>query len=131
MTAGILAGLRIVEGSAFIAAPLGGMTLAQMGADVIRFDDIKGGLDNDRWPVTRDGRSIYWAGLNKGKRSIAVDLHSPKGRELLAALITAPGEGAGIFTTNMPARGWLASHHLSTNRPAFTALHISPPRPPT
>ena len=42
---GILAGLRIVEGSAFIAAPLGGMTLAQLGADVIRFDDIKGGLD--------------------------------------------------------------------------------------
>ncbi len=37
---GILAGLRVVEGSAFIAAPLGGMTLAQLGADVIRFDDI-------------------------------------------------------------------------------------------
>ena len=49
---GILAGLRIVEGSAFIAAPLGGMTLAQLGADVIRFDDIRGGLDSDRWPVT-------------------------------------------------------------------------------
>ena len=54
---GILAGLRIVEGSAFIAAPLGGMTLAQLGADVIRFDDVRGGLDSDRWPVTRDGKS--------------------------------------------------------------------------
>ncbi len=41
------------------------MTLAQMGADVIRFDDIKGGLDSDRWPLTKDGASIYWAGLNK------------------------------------------------------------------
>ena len=110
---GILAGLRIVEGSAFIAAPLGGMTLAQLGADVIRFDDIKGGLDSDRWPITKDGRSIYWAGLNKGKRSIAVDLRSPRGRELLTALITAPGEGAGIFTTNMPARGWLAYEELA------------------
>ena len=48
----ILDGLRIVEGSAFVAAPLAGMTLAQMGADVIRFDRIKGGLDNARWPVT-------------------------------------------------------------------------------
>ena len=55
---GILAGLRIVEGSAFIAAPMAGMTLAQLGADVIRFDDIHGGLDSDRWPVTKDGRSI-------------------------------------------------------------------------
>ncbi|HSI02731.1 MAG TPA: CoA transferase [Reyranella sp.] len=121
---GILAGLRIVEGSAFIAAPLGGMTLAQMGADVIRFDDIHGGLDSDRWPVTSDGKSIYWAGLNKGKRSIAVDLRSPKGRELLTALITAPGEGAGIFTTNMPARGWLAYEALSAKRADLIALNI-------
>lgn len=121
---GILTGLRIVEGSAFIAAPLGGMTLAQLGADVIRFDDIQGGLDSDRWPVTEDGRSIYWAGLNKGKRSIAVDLRSPKGRELLTALITAPGDGAGIFTTNMPARGWLAYDELAKKRADLIALNI-------
>jgi 2-methylfumaryl-CoA isomerase len=121
---GILAGLRIVEGSAFIAAPLGGMTLAQLGADVIRFDDIQGGLDSDRWPVTKDGRSIYWAGLNKGKRSIAVDMRKPRGRELLAALITAPGEGAGIFTTNMPARGWLSYDELRKKRADLIALNI-------
>jgi 2-methylfumaryl-CoA isomerase len=121
---GILAGLRIVEGSAFIAAPLGGMTLAQLGADVIRFDHIEGGLDHDRWPVTADGRSIYWAGLNKGKRSIAVDLRNPRGRELLAALITTPGEGAGIFTTNMPARGWLAYEELAKKRADLIALNI-------
>src|SRR5271154_6718113 len=79
---GILAGLRIVEGSAFIAAPLGGMTLAQLGADVIRFDQIGGGLDYHRWPLAADGQSLFWAGLNKGKRSIQVDLASPRGREL-------------------------------------------------
>ena len=121
---GILSGLRIVEGSAFIAAPLGGMTLAQLGADVIRFDHIAGGLDADRWPVTADGRSIYWAGLNKGKRSIAVDLRTPRGQELLAALITAPGEGAGIFTTNMPARGWLSYESLTKRRADLIALNI-------
>ena len=121
---GILAGLRIVEGSAFIAAPMAGMTLAQLGADVIRFDDLKGGLDSDRWPVTKDGNSIYWAGLNKGKRSIAVDLRSPKGRELLTALITAPGEGGGIFSTNMPARGWLSYEELAKKRADLIALNI-------
>ena len=121
---GILAGLRVIEGSAFIAAPMGGMTLAQMGADVIRFDDIKGGLDSDRWPLTKDGASIYWAGLNKGKRSIAVDLRNPQGRELLSALITAPGEGAGIFSTNMPARGWLAHEELAKKRPDLISLNI-------
>ncbi len=51
----ILEGLRIVEGSAFVAAPLAGMTLAQMGADVIRFDRLIGGLDYQRWPVTSGG----------------------------------------------------------------------------
>ena len=69
----LLQGLRVVEGTAFVAAPLAGMTLAQMGADVIRFDRIGGGLDHHRWPVTEDNRSLFWAGLNKGKRSIAVD----------------------------------------------------------
>ena len=75
----ILTGLRIVEGSAFIAAPMCGMTLAQLGADVIRFDNISGGIDYGRWPVTADNHSIYWAELNKGKRSFAVDLRSERG----------------------------------------------------
>jgi 2-methylfumaryl-CoA isomerase len=44
----LLKGMRIVEGTAFVAAPLAGMTLAQMGADVIRFDRIRGGLDYHR-----------------------------------------------------------------------------------
>ena len=50
---GILEGLRVIEGSAFVAAPLGGMTMAQLGADVIRFDNIGGGLDRHRWPGLR------------------------------------------------------------------------------
>lgn len=103
----LLRGLRIVEGSAFVAAPLGGMTLAQLGADVIRFDPIGGGLDVGRWPITETGRSLYWAGLNKGKRSICIDIRRDEGRELVYALIGAPGESAGLFVTNFPARGWL------------------------
>lgn len=116
MTTGILSGLRLVEGSAFVAAPLGGMTLAQLGADVIRFDQIGGGLDYTRWPLARDGQSLFWAGLNKGKRSIQVDMHRPEGRELLTRLITAPGEDAGLFLTNFPARGWLAYDGLRRQR---------------
>jgi 2-methylfumaryl-CoA isomerase len=121
---GILDGLRIVEGSAFVAAPLGGMTLAALGADVIRFDDIGGGLDSQRWPVTNDGVSLYWAGLNKGKRSIAVDLHSAAGRELLTNLITSAGDEAGIFSTNLPARGWLAYENLVRKREDLIMLAI-------
>jgi 2-methylfumaryl-CoA isomerase len=116
LSAGILAGLRVVEGSAFVAAPLGGMTLAQLGADVIRFDDISGGLDYRRWPLAADGQSLFWAGLNKGKRSIRVAIGSPEGRELIGALIGAAGESAGLFLTNFPPRGFLAYETLRKRR---------------
>jgi 2-methylfumaryl-CoA isomerase len=101
---GILSGLTVIEGSAFVAAPLGGMTLAQLGADVVRFDQLGGGLDYQRWPLADNGTSLFWAGLNKGKRSLEIDLHSDEGRELVTACIAA----AGAFLTNFPARGWLA-----------------------
>jgi 2-methylfumaryl-CoA isomerase len=121
---GILAGMRVVEGSAFVAAPLGGMTLAQLGADVIRFDPIGGGLDAHRWPVTATGKSLFWAGLNKGKRSIAVDMRSRQGRELLTALITAPGDDAGLFLTNFPAAGWLSYDALASRRLDLVMVNI-------
>ncbi len=122
---GILKGMRVVEGSAFVAAPLGGMTLAQLGADVIRFDPIGGGLDYKRWPVTRDGKySLFWAGLNKGKRSIAVDFRQPQGQELLTRLICAPGENAGLFSTNFPARGWLSYETLRAQRSDLIMINL-------
>ncbi|MEJ7891430.1 MAG: CoA transferase [Solirubrobacteraceae bacterium] len=121
---GILDGLRVIEGSAFVAAPLGGMTLAQLGADVIRFDPIGGGLDRTRWPVTRDGHSLFWAGMNKGKRSIQVDFKSPAGRELVAELVGAPGPDAGLFLTNFPLRGWLAPEVLGAKRPDLITVNI-------
>jgi 2-methylfumaryl-CoA isomerase len=121
----ILEGLRIVEGSAFVAVPLGGMTLAQMGADVIRFDPLGGGLDYKRWPVTLDGkRSLFWAGLNRGKRSIAVDFRKPRGQELLTQLICAPGENAGLFVTNFPARGWLDYQTLKAHREDLIMVNL-------
>lgn len=112
----ILEGLRIVEGSAFVAAPSGGMHLAQLGADVIRFDTIGGGIDYRRLPLSDSGHSLYWASLNRGKRSIAADIRSDAGRELLAALITAPGDEAGLFLSNFPDRGWMSYESLATQR---------------
>jgi 2-methylfumaryl-CoA isomerase len=121
----ILNGLRVIEGAAFVAAPLCGMTLGQLGADVIRFDPIEGGLDARRWPITRDGKSLYWAGLNKGKRSIAVNTRSPEGQELISALITAPGEGTGIFLTNFPTSGGLSYQTLSQGRADLIMLNVT------
>lgn len=121
----ILSGLRVVEGAAFVAAPSGAMTLAQLGADVIRFDLIGGGLDYRRWPVDARGNSLFWAGLNKGKRSIAVDFRKPEGQEILTRLIAAPGEDAGLFISNFPARGWLSYDSLRRHREDLIYLNLT------
>jgi len=123
-TEGILAGLRVVEAAAFVAAPLGGMTLAQMGADVIRIDTLGGGLDHRRWPVTAADVSLFWCGLNKSKRSVALDLASAEGRELAMAIVCAPGDDAGMLITNFPPRGWLAYEALSARRADLIQLTV-------
>ena len=115
--AGILDGLRIIEVSAFIAAPLGGMTLAQLGAEVVRIDPIGGNIDANRWPLAPGGASLYWASLNKAKRSVCLALNRPEGQELARALIAAPGENNGLLLTNLPASGWMSYAALSAHRP--------------
>lgn len=97
----LLKNFRIVEGASFVAAPLCGLTFVQLGADVIRFDPIGGGPDFRRWPLAPGGDSFYWEGLNKGKRSIAIDVARPEGRELAQALVTAPGPNAGHFVSTL------------------------------
>lgn len=115
MTYRLLKGTRVLESSAFIAAPLSGLTLAQLGADVIRVDAIGGGIDYGRLPIVPGGRSVYWTSLNKGKRSIAIDIRSAEGRELIAALAVAPGENAGILLTNI-GTPWLSHDVLASRR---------------
>ncbi len=121
----IVKGLRIVEVSAFIAAPYAGLTLAQMGADVIRIDPVGGGLDHKRWPLTGDGQSLYWAGLNKAKRSIMLNVRDAEGRALAHTLMTAPGARSGIVLTNLPARGWLDFANLQAMRPDLIMMNIT------
>lgn len=112
MTYPLLKHISIVESSAFIAAPLAGLTLAQYGADVIRIDMIGGGIDYQRMPrVSPKGRSLYWTSLNKGKRSVAVDIRQPQGKELVAELASQ----AGHLLTNI-ATPWLNDEILSARR---------------
>lgn len=121
----LLKGLCIVEASAFIAAPYAGLVMSQMGADVIRIDPVGGGLDYRRWPVTRDGRSLYWASLNKGKRSIALNVREGEGREIAHSLIARPGAGGGILLSNLPARGWLDYRVLKKRRDDLIMVNIT------
>jgi 2-methylfumaryl-CoA isomerase len=119
-----LAGLRIVEISSFVAAPLGGMTLAQLGAEVVRVDPVGGAADVTRWPLAPSGASLYWAGLNKGKRSVTLDFRSDQGRDTLGNLVAGSGPDGGIVLTNADFP-WLSYEELSKRRPDLIHLKIT------
>ncbi|MDT5214975.1 MAG: 2-methylfumaryl-CoA isomerase [Mycobacterium sp.] len=116
-----LAGVRIIEISSFVAVPLAGMTLAQLGAEVVRVDPIGGAADYHRWPVTHDGESIYWAGLNKGKHSVAVDVRSSEGQDLIQRLIA----DSGVLITNVAGRQWHSYDTLVRVRPDLIHVEVS------
>ncbi len=121
----LLAGMRVVEAASFIAGPSCALHLAQMGAEVIRIDQAGGGPDFHRWPLAAaDGASLYWEGLNKAKKSVALDLSRPEGRELAMQIITAPGKGAGLFVTNYPVSGFLAYDRLIHRRPDLICVRV-------
>ncbi len=121
----LLKGMRVVEAASFIAGPSCALHLLQMGAEVIRIDQAGGGPDFRRWPLAPDGEaSLYWEGLNKGKKSVALDLSRPEGRELAAAIITAPGEAGGLFVTNYPVNGFLSYDRLAARRPDLICVRV-------
>lgn len=125
-----LAGLEVTECASFVAGPTGGMTLAQLGADVVRIDPIGGGSDHRRWPLVDGGEgaadsdSYYWTSLNKGKRSIAVDMRSEEGRELVIALVAAPGENRGVLVDNVVGRRWMSNEALVAHRSDLIHLRV-------
>lgn len=124
-TSGPLAGLRIIDISTYVAGPSSTMTLAQLGAEVIRIDPIGGATDTRRLPLDSHGNSLYWAGLNKAKKSVEIDISSPEGRELVTALVAAPGTGNGIVVTNAVGQRWLSYEALSERRLDLIQVHIT------
>lgn len=93
----LLNGLRVIEISAFVAVPFCGNTLAQLGAEVIRIDPPGGGVDYRRWPLSDEGGSIYWSGLNHAKRHVSADLRDPETQKIVTDLL---GDD-GIVITNL------------------------------
>ncbi|HWT41204.1 MAG TPA: CoA transferase [Sphingopyxis sp.] len=116
----LLAGLSVIEASSFVASPTAGLYCAQMGAEVIRVDQIGGGPDFRRWPVTTANDSLYWENLNRAKKSVALDLGRPDGRELLQALVRATGQ----FVTNFPVGGFLSHEVLAAGRPDLITVRV-------
>jgi 2-methylfumaryl-CoA isomerase len=116
----LLNDLSIVEVSSFVASPTAGLYCAQMGAEVIRVDHKAGGLDYNRYMLTAEGRSLSWENLNRAKKSVALDLQSPEGRELCVELAAKTGQ----LITNLPEASFLSHGAIAARRADMISLRI-------
>lgn len=116
----LLSGLKIVEVSSFVASPTAGLYCAQMGAEVVRIDHKAGGLDYDRYMMTKEGRSLSWENLNRAKKSLALDLNVPEGRELAAEMVRKTGQ----MITNLPVNSFLSHEKLAQGCPELVSVRI-------
>lgn len=127
MSTGALSGLRIVEISSYVATPLCGLVLRQLGAEVIRVEPPNGAPDRSRLPRSAEGTSLYWSGLNAGKADIAVDLATTEGQKLVADLICGPDDrsGGAIVVTNTERYDALSFETLRQRRPDFVQVVLT------
>ena len=116
----LLSGLSLVEVSSFVASPTAGLYCAQMGAEVIRVDQIGGGLDYDRYHLTEEGRSLSWENLNRAKKSVAVNMRTAEGRELVQELARKTGQ----LVTNVPEASFLSHETLKSGRDDMITVRI-------
>src|SRR5687768_14043280 len=83
-----LDGVRVIDLSRILAGPYCTQALADAGADVVKIEDPGKGDDTRRWgPPFVEGESAYFLAVNRGKRSLTLDLRPPEGRDILWRLL--------------------------------------------
>jgi crotonobetainyl-CoA:carnitine CoA-transferase CaiB-like acyl-CoA transferase len=92
-----LDGLKVIDLTRVLAGPFCTMLLGDMGADVIKIEEPELGDDTRGWAPFIDGVSSYFLSVNRNKRSVALDLKSPEGAEVMTRLV----RGADILVENL------------------------------
>ena len=83
---GSLEGVRVLELARYQAGPRGGMILSDLGAEVIKIEKLGGEETRRSEPLVR-GQSVYFSVYNRGKKSLCLDLRTPRGKDVFAALV--------------------------------------------
>jgi crotonobetainyl-CoA:carnitine CoA-transferase CaiB-like acyl-CoA transferase len=122
-----LTGLRVVAIEQFGAGPFGTLLLADLGAEVIKIEDPATGGDVARSvpPGAERGSSLYFEALNRGKRSIALDLTSPAGREVFSRLVATADAVYNNLRGDLPDRLGLTYAALGEIKPAIVCVSLS------
>src|SRR5215210_513311 len=122
-----LTGLRIVAVEQFGAGPFGTLLLTDLGAEVIKIEDPAAGGDVGRTvpPGAADGSSLYFEAFNRGKRSIALDLTSPAGREVFDRLVATADAVYNNLRGDLPDRLGLTYAAISEVNPEIVCVSLS------
>jgi crotonobetainyl-CoA:carnitine CoA-transferase CaiB-like acyl-CoA transferase len=121
-----LAGVRVVDLSRVLAGPYATMTLADLGADVVKIEQPAGGDETRTWgPPFAGGESAYFLSVNRGKRSVALNLKDPEGRELALELCARADVVIENFRPGGAARLGLDYEAVRKRRPDVVYCTIS------
>ena len=120
-----LAGLRILELGSFIAGPFAGQLLGDLGAEIIKIEPPGTGDPMRAWGVTIDGRSLWWPAIARNKQSVAVDLRTGRGRELMRELISHVDIVIENFKPGTLTKWGLAYEVLAASNPGLVLTHVS------
>lgn len=123
---GVLSGLRVLDLTRILAGPYCTMILADLGADVIKVEDVRSGDDTRAWgPPFIGGDAAYYHAINRNKRSIALDLKDPVCREQVLRLVRTADVVVENFRPGTAARLGLDYDSLRTENPRLVCASIS------
>jgi len=120
-----LAGLRVLELGAFIAGPFAGQLLGDLGAEVIKVEPPGTGDIMRRYGVRVDGKSLWWSGIARNKRSIVIDLHDVRGRDVARRIAARCDVVVENFKPGTLAGWGLDYAALARDNPRVVLVHVS------
>jgi formyl-CoA transferase len=118
-------GVRVLELGTLIAGPFAGQLLADYGADVIKVELPGAGDPMRRWGVVRDGESLWWPAIARNKRSVAIDLRTAEGRDVVRRLAAECDVVLENFRAGTLARWGLGYDDLAAVNPGIVLVHVS------
>jgi crotonobetainyl-CoA:carnitine CoA-transferase CaiB-like acyl-CoA transferase len=123
--AGPLRGLKVLELTNMIAAPMAGSLLADAGADVVKVEHPQRGDDLRTWPPHKDGKSLWFKATNRNKKLITIDLSQLAGQDLVRRMIGHFDVLIENFRPGTMERWNLSYEVLSSLNPRLVMLRIS------
>ena len=122
---GPLHGLRVLDLSRFQACPLCGMLLADMGAEVIRIESLRGAADRTWGQLGPDGETLRYKIVSRNKRSITLRLSTPEGMDIFKQLVSHSDVVLHNFTPGAPIADEISYERLKEIKPSIIVAMVS------